>query len=270
MAAAAQPEPRRRAGWLRRWYQRRLFYRLNRLIQPWPWLFYPFHEASMKASFRHLEVAPDSDLVVEGAQRSATSFTFRAFEVANELAGRPPLKIARHLHAVAQYARAARWAVPALLLLRNPADCARSTALFHPFVSPRQALKSWIRFHRAAWRWRRHLLVVPFERATRDPGGVIAAAAARFGRPFAPWPGTPLAKALVLKRLEEANNRRDGANDLTTYVPNDAKEAAKRQVDLTGCARLLARAEALHRRWLAEAEASPAGRERLDRPAASP
>lgn len=268
--SAAAPAARRRSGRLRRWYQRRLYYPLARLLQGSPRLFYSFHRASMRGDFRFLEATAASDLVVEGAQRSATSFTFRAFEVANDAAGRPPLRIARHLHAAAQYARAARHGTPALLLLRAPADCARSTVLFHRNLTPRQVLRTWIAFHRAAWRWRRHLLVVPFAVATRDPGRVIAAAARRFGRDFAPWPATPLARAQVLKRLEEANNLRDGGGPLTTYVPNDAKEAAKRQVDLGGCARLLARAETLYRRWLAEAEASFGPPEGLDRPAASP
>jgi hypothetical protein len=268
VSAAAAPTQRRRDGRLRRFYQARCFYRLMRLLQGTP-LFYPFHHLSISGDFRHLEVAPDSDLVVEGAQRSATSFTFHAFAAANDTAGRPPLKVARHLHAAAQYRRAARWQVPALLLLRDPADCARSTALFHRRTSPRQVLKMWIAFHRSAWRWRRHLLVVPFAVATRSPGLVIAAANRRFGRDFAPWPASPLAGALVMKRLEEANNKRDGGNALTSYVPNAVKEEAKQGVDLAGCERLLARARALHRRWLKESEASFGAAEGLDRPAAS-
>lgn len=268
MTGAAAPA-RRREGWLRRLHRERLYYPLARLLQGSP-LFYPFHRASMVRDFRFLEVAPDSDLVVEGAQRSATSFTFRAFEAANEAAGRPALRIARHLHAAAQYRRAARWGVPALLLLREPADCARSTVLFHRRLTPRQVLRTWIAFHRAAWRWRGHLLVVPFAEATRSPGRVIEAARRRFGRDFAPWPASPLARAQVIRRLEEANQWRDGGDALTAYIPNDAKEAAKRQVELAGCERLLARARRWHARWLAEAEASFGPPEGLDRRAASP
>ncbi len=266
---AAGAAPARPTGRLRRAVERQLLYRLIRWLQPWPQAFFRLVPIllpqAQRRIFRARAVAPDSDLVVEGAQRSANTYLAACFAVAAAAAGQPPLRIAQHLHAAPQFARAARWQLPAVLLLRSPEDCARSTVLLHPALSPAQVLKSWVAFHRAAWRWRDALLVVPFERAAQDPGSVIAATNRRFGRGFPAWPGTPLARADVLHRLQAA-----GPEALTAFLPSDAKEVAKRRVDLSGCAGLLARAAAEHRRWLRLAEASFAAAERLDRPTASP
>jgi len=237
----------------RRFYHRRLFYPLQRLLQARPSLYYRFHRASFRRDFSFLEVRPDSELVVEGAQRSATSHSYSLFQVASRLGQGRELRIARHMHVAAQYARAARWNVPALLLLRRPEDCARSTVLFNPSLTPRQVLKTWIAFHRSAWRWRERLLVVPFEQATQRPASVIQATNERFGTAFPPWPGGVAAHASLVAMLEDANDWRDRGNVLTTYLPNDAKTAAKAGVSLAGCERLLARAEKLYRRWLERA-----------------
>lgn len=242
-----------------RFYHRRLFYRLQRLLQAYPSLYYRFHRASFRRDFSLLEVKPDSELVIEGAQRSATSHTLALFQVASELGQGRRLRIARHMHVTAQFALAARWKVPALLLLRRPADCARSTVLFHRHLTPRQVVKTWIAIHRTAWRWRESILVIPFEQATKRPGSVIAAASARFGTAFPPWPGGVAAHARLVAMLEDANDWRDGGNALTTYMPNDVKDAEKSQVSLAGCERLLRRADRLYRQWLERAPAGAAG-----------
>ncbi|HKY94847.1 MAG TPA: hypothetical protein VJL84_06050 [Kiloniellales bacterium] len=236
-----------------RFYHRHLFYRLQRLLQAHPALYYRFHRASMVRDFSMLEVKPDSELVIEGAQRSATSHTLALFQVASELGQGRRLRIARHMHVAAQFALAARWKVPALLLLRRPSDSARSTVLFHRHLTPRQVLKTWIAIHRSAWRWRESILVIPFEQATKRPASVIAQTNARFGTAFPPWPGGVAAHARLVAMLEDANDRRDGGNPLTTYMPNDAKDALKAQVSLAGCERLIRRADRLYRLWLARA-----------------
>ena len=237
----------------RRFYHRHLFYRLQRLLQASPALYYRFHRASFARDFSILEVKPHSELVIEGAQRSATSHTLALFQVASELGQGRRLKIARHMHVSAQFALAARWNVPALLLLRRPEDCARSTVLFHRHLKPRQVLRTWIAIHRSAWRWRDRLLVIPFEQATRRPGSVIEATNCHFGTAFPLWPGGLEAHAKLVAMLEDANDRRDGGNALTTYMPNDSKQAEKEKMSLAGCARLLARADRLYRQWLERA-----------------
>lgn len=240
-----------------RFYHRHLFYELQRLLQAHPSLYYRLHRASMKRDFSSLEVKPDTELVIEGAMRSATSHTFSLFQVASELGQGRRLRVARHMHVVAQYARAARWNIPALLLLRRPEDCARSTVLFHRHLAPRQVLKTWIAIHRTAWRWRDAILVIPFEQATKRPASVIEATNARFGTAFPAWPGGVAAHARLVAMLEDANDWRDGGNALTTYMPNDLKTAEKAKVSLAGCERLLRRADRLHARWLARAPAGP-------------
>jgi len=240
----------------RRWrsfYHRRLFYRLQRLLQGHPGLYRRFHRASFVRDYSFLEVKPDSELVIEGAQRSATSHTLAVFQVASELGQGRELRIARHMHVAAQFALAARFGVPALLLLRRPEDCARSTVLFNRLLTPRQVLQTWIAIHRSAWRWRDAILVIPFEQATKRPASVIEATNRRFGTAFPPWPGGLAAQARLLERLENANDWRDRGNTLTSYLPNDAKSAAKAKLDLAGCERLLARADRLYRRWLERA-----------------
>jgi len=241
----------------RRFYHRHLFYRLQRLLQAHPALYYRIHRASMRRDFSMLEVKPDSELVIEGAQRSATSHTLALFQVASELGQGRRLRIARHMHVTAQYALAVRWKVPALLLLRRPEDCARSTVLFYRHLAPRQVLKTWIAIHRSAWRWRESILVIPFEQATKRPGSVIAATNARFGTAFPPWPGGVAAHAALVAMLEDANDWRDRGSALTTYLPNDVKNAEKERVSLAGCERLIHRADRLYRRWLERAPASP-------------
>jgi hypothetical protein len=212
---------------------------------------YRLHRLSYSRDFSFLQTKPDSELVIEGAQRSATSHTLALFQVASELGQGRRLRIARHLHVTAQYRLAMRWNVPALLLLRRPEDCARSLVLFNRHLTPRQVLKTWVEFHRTAWRWRDRILVIPFEQATKRPGSVIAATNARFGTAFPPWPGGVAAHASLVAMLEDANDWRDRGNPLTTYMPNDLKNAEKERVSLAGCERLIAQADELYRRWLA-------------------
>ncbi len=60
-------------------------------------------------------VRRDSDVVIDGFERSANTFAYFAFMAANPTAHR----VGHHTHSPAQFYWAARWGVPALLLLRE-------------------------------------------------------------------------------------------------------------------------------------------------------
>ena len=88
-------------------------------------------------------VCPDTELVIDGFQRSANTFASIAFEISQPR----PRSTAHHLHAASQIVAAARMHIPCILLVRDPVDAVISHLQRVPRVTPRQALTNWTRFH---------------------------------------------------------------------------------------------------------------------------
>src|SRR5215210_9212094 len=108
--------------------------RARRYIGERPLLFYSFYR--LRPHYRRLLVARTTQFVIEGFPRSGNTFAVVAFEQAQ----RETFRIAHHLHAPAQVMLAARWRIPALVLVRKPTDAVLSWTIREPCVSIQQDL----------------------------------------------------------------------------------------------------------------------------------
>jgi hypothetical protein len=144
-------------------------------------------------------VTPDTELVVDGYTRSATTYAVYAFQVAQP----KPVRVAHHLHAPAQIVAAARWGVPTILLVRDPEGAVLSQVVREPGVTVRDALVSWRRFHQVALRRPDAFVVGGFGRVTADMGGVIRDLNGRFGTSFAEFERTEDHQRLVFALMSE-------------------------------------------------------------------
>lgn len=79
-------------------------------------------------------VAKDSNITIEGYQRSANSYFFDAFRTiqTNEL------KIATHVHAPSQIQKSVQLGLPTIVMIRNPLDAARSLKALECQCNPQQ------------------------------------------------------------------------------------------------------------------------------------
>ena len=127
-------------------------------------------------------VAPDTQLVIEGFPRSGNSFARRAFIMAQN---DPQIKdhIAHHLHVPAQVVRAARWQIPALVLIRRPRDAVLSLAIRDP-IPVDQALRYYLSFYETVEKYRDAYVLGLFEEVTEDFGQVIKRINDKFGTTF--------------------------------------------------------------------------------------
>jgi hypothetical protein len=121
-----------------------------------------------------------TDLVVDGYLRSANSFAYHAFRGVN-----PDARVAHHLHSPLQISRAARYAVPAILLIREPGDAIASAIVQAPKLGGRTALREWIDFYRAVWPLRDHFVIGCFDEVTGDFAKVVQRINRSFGTSFA-------------------------------------------------------------------------------------
>lgn len=187
--------------------------RLSDLLECWP----EAYNRVMRRRFRgrdaeHWLVRPDSDIVIEGFQRCANSFAVRAFRQAQD--PRVPLRIATHVHSPAQIALAARWSIPAILVIRHPGEAvvsvlawARQLNKLPPaaFETPRleRRMRYWTRryarFYERALPYRDSFVLAPFEEVTRDFGGVIERLNTRFGTAFRRFQHTPQAVEAIFR-----------------------------------------------------------------------
>lgn len=190
---------------LRRWFSDQL--------ERWPTAYNRF----MRWRFRGREavswlVRPDSDLVIEGFPRCANSFALRAFRQAQGPEAR--LRIASHIHSPAQIALAARWNIPALVLIRPPEDAvvsllaiARQNKNLPPaaFESPHleRRMRYWTRryaqFYERVRPFRGQLVLAPFAEVTRDFGAVIDRLNDRFGTAFRRFRHDPATTAAIFR-----------------------------------------------------------------------
>jgi hypothetical protein len=144
-------------------------------------------------------VTPDTELVVDGYTRSATTYAVYAFQVAQPR----PVRVAHHLHAPAQIVAAARWGIPTILLVRDPEGAVLSQVVREPGVTVRDALISWRRFYQVALRRPDAFVVGGFGRVTANMGGVIRDLNSRFGTSFAEFERTEDHERRVLALMGE-------------------------------------------------------------------
>lgn len=140
----------------------------------------------------------DTDIVIEGAPRSANSFAFQAFKGPQD----EDVRIAHHLHAASHVVRGCSLGLPVLVLIREPGDCVVSRMAFHfevtlreetrhPHlpVSCRDLLEDWCRFYETIWPYRQHFVVADFPSVTGEFGKVIERINDFFGTTFKPFQG---------------------------------------------------------------------------------
>jgi hypothetical protein len=132
-------------------------------------------------------ITSDTEIVIEGFGRSASSYAVVCLELAQER----PVRSAHHTHASAQVVKAARLGLPTIVIVKKPDDVAISHMVRHPGLSARTILDAWIRFHRGVAEVAGDVVVISVEELDRDYGGAIERLNAKFGTTFTPPPKTP-------------------------------------------------------------------------------
>lgn len=150
----------------------------------------------------HRTVGKDTDIVIEGYPRSGTSFAVAAFTVAQPR----PVKVAHHHHAPAQIIVAARWSIPALVVMRDPDDAVLSRLIRAPHIRAAQSFADYCRFHNRLRPYRDHFVLATFPSVTTDFGSVVRKINQRFGTAFAEFEHTDQNVERCF-RIIEARNR---------------------------------------------------------------
>jgi hypothetical protein len=147
-----------------------------------------------------------ADLVVEGFPRAGNSFLMSWFACAN-----PELRIASHLHSIANVTAALRLGVPAVVVIRPPATAIASLALFSPAKPLDQHIARYRRFHRGVLAVADDVVISPFPTTTGDPSVVVEAVATRSGRQLVLTP--PGGRDEVTSAVEALSVKVNGALD---------------------------------------------------------
>jgi hypothetical protein len=192
---------------------------------------------AVRADKRTTLARRDTALVIEGFLRSGNTFSVAAFVVAN---GEGP-HLGRHLHGAPHILRAARLGVPAVVLIRRPAEAVASYLIRRPALRPTDALTEYVDFYRTCWRARDHFVVAVFEDVIADFGSVIRAVNRRFGTSFRPYEPTAANQARAFAIVEEMNRLETGGAILETHVGRPSTQRQERQEEILA---LLHRSEA--------------------------
>jgi hypothetical protein len=183
-------------------------------------------------------------LVIEGFPRSGNSFSVFAFM--NSGAG--DMKIAHHVHSPSQIVSAARYHIPAVLLIRDPKEAVAAGIAKIGTHTLSDLLRAYTVYYRSLRRLRESFVVAPFETLTSDSGQVIDAVNRRFGTSFE---SIDAQRHVDLTKAFLAQERYDA---LSAPAGRDASTA-----DFEGLDRLVRRATEEHSAFLAMAREDRTG-----------
>ena len=204
----------------------------------------------------------ETAILIDGFLRSGNTFSVAAFQVAN---GMQP-HVARHLHGAPHFLRAVRLGVPAVLLIREPADAVASYLVRRPTLTPADALREYLEFYRTTWKVREGMVVGVFEHVVTDFGSIIDAVNQRFGTSFTPYEPTPENEAAAFRLVEEMNRLECRGEVVETHVGRPSPQREQRKQEIQAMMRrpetqaLLAQGDELFARYAALARSVPNGR----------
>jgi hypothetical protein len=218
-----------------------------------PWVFSQRWKFLEKQGLHRRVVRPGDDLVIEGYPRSANTFATYAFEEAQAR----PIKLGNHFHSPAQFILAARYNVPAMLVIRDPVDAALSFMVFSQ-CSAREALRRYVAFHEPLSEVRSYFTVAPFEEIITDFDKTITRFNQYFGTQFKLFDHTVDRAAALITRIDNERSARADAhpnllsNSLGKSTPSAEKYAARVkirfEIEAAELSPLLSKAQGLYHR----------------------
>ena len=195
-------------------------------VSAWPLVYLPFARLRYRRVQNRI-VEADTELVIEGFQRSGNTFAAAAFDMAQ---GRP-IKTAHHLHSSAQVLEAVRLGVPVLLLIRDPKDSVISHVIREPCVTMRQSIGAWTHFYERLLPVVDRVLVADFSRVSTDFGAVIRDFNVRYGTGYKEFDHTEENVARCFDAIEERNRARFGTL-VEGKVARPSQERSARKAEL--------------------------------------
>jgi len=145
------------------------------------------------------------DLVIEGYPRSGNTFGMMAFRLAQP----GPLNIGNHFHAPAQILRAARFGIPAMVVIREPMAAALSLVVYYQGrVSPERALEQYVAFHKPLIACTDAYCIAPFKEVVSDYGRSIERLNAKFGTDFTLYENSLVTDAKTMAAIEKKRLKR--------------------------------------------------------------
>jgi hypothetical protein len=233
---------------------RRLRYNARELLSKYPAIYLPYVRLTHSGG-RGKVLSADTEVVIDGFTRSASTFAVMAFQLSQDR----PVRIARHTHAVAQLSGAAKRGLPTILTIRDPESTVLSAVVREPHVTIEQALRSYGRFYLRIAPFCPRFVVADFAQVTKDFGSVVRRLNQKFGTRFREFEHTEanveLCFALIgerwrrlatledfqsgfigldeLQRALELARRelpRQGVREMAVARPSDRREAKKAQL----------------------------------------
>jgi len=154
----------------------------------------------LRRQLRHAVVTPRTELILDGFPRSANAYAEWAFRYANG----EGVRLAVRLHSPRAVRIGARYAIPTIVLAREPRGAVASWLQYKPGLQAQEAFERYAYYYNAVNESRDHVVVAPFDQVVADFGAVIMACNTRFGTRFTPYPGGAEAEAWVRQRIESA------------------------------------------------------------------
>ena len=142
-------------------------------------------------------VGPDTQLVIDGYTRAASTHVVYTFQLAQT----EPVRLAHHLHAAAQVIDAVRRGLPTLVLVRESDGTALSQAAREPHVTVGDALLAQARYHERLLPYRDAVVVADFTEVIRDVRPAVTRLNEHFGTTFGLPPDEPETLVAELIRL---------------------------------------------------------------------
>lgn len=176
----------------------------------------------LRPTNRSLLVGRRTEIVIEGYPRCANTFTVVAFRQAQSR----DVRVAHHLHASAQILRAAKWGVPAILLIRDPIEAVVSLMIRHPELSIQRCMRDYLAFYGSLIGIANYPVIADFKDVTENLGSVIRSVNTRFETDFCEFQDGPESVNAVFAEIDAI--RRAARRSLAQIAtPNSEKDAAK-------------------------------------------
>jgi hypothetical protein len=227
--------------------------RLKVVVNSHPRLYFPLVRLRNYKNQRSVMFTRHTEIVIEGYPRSGNTFAVAAFLFAQ---GRE-VQIARHLHAPAQVIAAIKAGVPAIVLIRKPADAVISMVIRHPQLSLTQALCEYLAFYEPLYPVRHTYVLATFEEVTHHFDNVIKRVNQLYQRTFNPFEHTPENVEKVFALVEDMDKENTGQAQISEDKVARPSDERKRRKDLllenlgaSDVKDILQRAEHLYQRFM--------------------